>query len=105
MSACCFQGELTISQVQVVRAHAEESRASGTPGYFHKGTPKGSIIKLGPDGRETYVSGPEPAQASGAILIIADVFGISLNNNKIIAGMYGPDPLPLGSDTSLIMIS
>jgi len=64
MSACCFQG------------------------YFHKGTPKGSIIKLGPDGRETYVSGPEPAQASGAILIIADVFGISLNNNKIIADKY-----------------
>ncbi|KAE8223860.1 hypothetical protein CF319_g3157 [Tilletia indica] len=57
-------------------------------GHFHKGTAKGQIVEIGPDNRRTYVSGPEPAQASGAILIIADVFGISLNNTRIIADNY-----------------
>ncbi|CAD6911156.1 unnamed protein product [Tilletia controversa] len=57
-------------------------------GHFHKGTPKGQIVPLGSDNRKTYVSGPEPAQASGAILIVADVFGMSLNNTQIIADHY-----------------
>ncbi|KAK0550800.1 hypothetical protein OC845_002466 [Tilletia horrida] len=55
-------------------------------GYFHKGTPKGSVSQFGPHNVDTYITGPEPDQASGAILFICDVFGISLNNNRVIAG-------------------
>ncbi|KAK0526870.1 hypothetical protein OC842_005045 [Tilletia horrida] len=60
-------------------------------GYFHKGDPKGQFAPLGADGRRTYISGPEPGQAKAAILIIADVFGVSLNNNKLIADYYAKE--------------
>ncbi|KAK0550801.1 hypothetical protein OC845_002467 [Tilletia horrida] len=64
MSSCCFSG------------------------YFHKGSPKGSVSKFGSQNVETYITGPEPEQASGAILFVCDAFGISLNNNLVIADFY-----------------
>ncbi|PWN28343.1 alpha/beta-hydrolase [Jaminaea rosea] len=53
-------------------------------GSFHKGTPAGKMTKL--DGKDTYVTGN--SDSSSAILFIADVFGISLNNSKILADKY-----------------
>lgn len=53
-------------------------------GSFAKGTPKGSIEKI--DGKDTYVTGDKNSKA--AILIVHDVFGISLVNTKVLADKY-----------------
>ena len=50
-------------------------------GSFDKGTPAGKIEKLG--GRDTYITGDRNSKS--AVLFVADVFGLSLNNNRVLA--------------------
>lgn len=50
-------------------------------GSFAKGTPAGKFEKL--NGKDTYITGDKNSKA--AILLVADVFGISLVNTQILA--------------------
>eukprot|EP01119_Soliformovum_irregulare_P008405 TRINITY_DN21523_c0_g1_i1.p1 TRINITY_DN21523_c0_g1~~TRINITY_DN21523_c0_g1_i1.p1 ORF type:complete len:259 (-),score=41.83 TRINITY_DN21523_c0_g1_i1:48-824(-) len=53
-------------------------------GYIHKGTPIGREITIA--GRKTYATGDETS--SVAIYIIHDVFGIVINNIRVLADKY-----------------
>lgn len=50
-------------------------------GSFAKGTPAGKIEEF--NGKDTYITGDKNSKA--AILLVADVFGISLVNTQILA--------------------
>lgn len=52
--------------------------------HFHKGTPVGSEGKLG--SLDAYITGPESSDK--AILMIADFWGWSLNNTRVLADKY-----------------
>lgn len=57
-------------------------------GSFAKGTPAGKIEKLG--GRDCYITGNR--QSKAAILLVADVFGISLGEHELAASHPPPRP-------------
>ncbi|KAF8519660.1 Alpha/Beta hydrolase protein [Gautieria morchelliformis] len=78
-------------------------------GVSHSGTPVGQLVKIG--GFDTYVSKPEGNfPKDKAVLFLADVFGIQMNNSKLLADdfarngfqVYAPDylygdPVPDGA--------
>lgn len=54
-------------------------------GFYHEGTPKGSLVDL--YGVEAYVTGSQSNDK--VIVILTDVFGHKLNNTQIIADQLG----------------
>jgi hypothetical protein len=52
--------------------------------HYHKGTPVGSESKIGD--LDTYVTGSK--SATKAVLMVADVWGWSLNNARVLADRY-----------------
>ncbi|KDN35949.1 alpha/beta-hydrolase, partial [Tilletiaria anomala UBC 951] len=72
--------------------------------HLHNGTPTGTLSTVA--GLETYVasggSGSD-AEVKAVILFVADVFGISLNNNKILCDKYASELSSSGSSVKVYL--
>lgn len=61
----------------------ESSCKHCTSGSIHEGEPTGEIIEI--DGHQCYVAKPKDDKypRDKAVLLLTDIFGITLNNNKV----------------------